>query len=96
MTVAGPKQYRLSDEARKTMDPVAEDTQLFQVLNIDPQRLRYEARTVTGRLYDAFELRRDARGQHGADRRPHYATRLPARTDGQGSYRPLLGMRRCR
>ncbi len=45
------------------MDPVAEDTQLFQVLNIDPQRLRYEARTVTGRLYDAFELRRDARGQ---------------------------------
>src|SRR2546427_3566785 len=26
------------------------------------QRLRYEARTVTGRLYDAFELRRDAKG----------------------------------
>jgi hypothetical protein len=44
------------------MDPVAEDTQLFQVLNIDPQHLRYEARTVTGRLYDAFELRRDAKG----------------------------------
>jgi hypothetical protein len=62
VTVAGPKQYRLSDEARRTMNPVAEDTQLFQVLNIDPQRLRYEARTVTGRLYDAFELRRDAKG----------------------------------
>jgi len=62
VTVAGPKQYRLSDEARRTMDPVAEDTQLFQVLNIDPQHLRYEARTVTGRLYDAFELRRDAKG----------------------------------
>ena len=56
VTVAGPKQYRLSDEARRTMDPVAEDTQLFQVLRIDPQHLRYEARTVTGRLYDAFEL----------------------------------------
>ena len=42
VTVAGPKQYRLSDEARKTMDPVAEDTQLFQVLTIDPQHLRYE------------------------------------------------------
>lgn len=50
VTVAGPKQYRLSDEARRTMDPVAEDTQLFQVLNIDPQHLRYEARTVTGRF----------------------------------------------
>ncbi|HDX0808981.1 TPA: metallophosphoesterase family protein, partial [Stenotrophomonas maltophilia] len=62
VTVAGPKQYRLSDEARRTMDPVAEDTQLFQVLHIDPQHLRYEARTVTGRLYDAFELRRDAKG----------------------------------
>ncbi len=62
VTVAGPKQYRLSDEARKTMAPVAEDTQLFQVLRIDPQHLRYEARTVTGRLYDAFELRRDASG----------------------------------
>jgi len=41
---------------------VGEDTQLFQVLRIDPQRLRYEARTVTGRLYDAFELKRDDNG----------------------------------
>jgi len=63
VSVTGPKQYRLSDEARRTMAPVAEDTQLFQVLDIDPRRLRYEARTVTGRLYDAFELRRDAEGR---------------------------------
>ena len=39
------------------MRPVAEDTQLFQVIRIDGARLRYEARTATGRLYDAFELR---------------------------------------
>lgn len=56
VSVAGPKQYRLSPRARQTMAPVAEDTQLFQVLRIDRQRLRYEARTATGRLYDAFEL----------------------------------------
>lgn len=56
VSVAGAKQYRLSDEARKTMRPVAEDTQLFQVLRFDGGRLRYEARTATGRLYDAFEL----------------------------------------
>jgi len=62
VTVAGPKQYRLSDEARRTMAPVGEDTQLFQVLRIDPDHLRYEARTVTGRLYDGFELRRSADG----------------------------------
>lgn len=59
---ASPKQYRLSKQALDTMSPVAEDTQLFQVLRIDPQRLRYEARTVTGRRYDAFELQRQADG----------------------------------
>ena len=56
VSVAGAKQYRLSREARETMRPVAEDTQLFQVVRIDGTRLRYEARTATGRLYDAFEL----------------------------------------
>jgi hypothetical protein len=40
------------------MRPVAEDTQLFQVLRIEGRTLRYEARTATGRLYDAFEIRR--------------------------------------
>lgn len=57
VSVAGAKQYRLSEQARATMRPVAEDTQLFQVVRIDGARLRYEARTATGRLYDAFELR---------------------------------------
>jgi len=56
VSVAGAKQYRLSDEARRTMAPVAEDTQLFQVVRIDGDTLRYEARTATGRLYDAFSL----------------------------------------
>lgn len=56
VSVAGAKQYRLSTHARDTMDPVAEDTQLFQVVRIDGDRLRYESRTATGRLYDAFEL----------------------------------------
>ncbi|MEZ0472148.1 fibronectin type III domain-containing protein [Luteimonas salinilitoris] len=64
VSVAGAKQYRLSDEARNTMAPVAEDTQLFQVLRIDGDTLRYEARTATGRLYDTFELRAE-----GNDRR---------------------------
>ena len=56
VSVAGAKQYRLSQQARDTMAPVGEDTQLFQVVNIDGDTLRYEARTVTGRLYDAFSL----------------------------------------
>lgn len=65
VSVTGAKQYRLSDEARRTMDPVAEDTQLFQVVRIDGDTLRYEARTATGQLYDAFELQSDG----DADRR---------------------------
>ncbi|MNM65914.1 3',5'-cyclic adenosine monophosphate phosphodiesterase CpdA [compost metagenome] len=61
-SVAGPKQYRLSPQARATMEPVAEDTQLFQVLRLDDKQLRYEARTATGRLYDAFQISRDGKG----------------------------------
>lgn len=56
VSVAGPKQYLVSDDARATMSPVGEDTQLFQVLRLEGNRLSYEARTVTGRLYDAFTL----------------------------------------
>ncbi|QTK46066.1 purple acid phosphatase family protein [Xanthomonas euvesicatoria] len=62
VSVAGPKQYRLSDMARTTMRPVGEDTQLYQVLRLDSQHLVYESRTATGRLYDAFELQRDSDG----------------------------------
>ncbi len=72
VSVAGPKQYRLSARARDTMAPVAEDTQLFQVIRIDGARLRYESRTATGRLYDAFELVREGR-----------ATRLVEQADGR-------------
>jgi hypothetical protein len=32
------------------------DTQLYQVIRIDGDRLSFEARTATGRLYDAFDL----------------------------------------
>lgn len=63
VTVAGPKQYRLSEEARASMSPVGEDTQLFQRIRISDDRLHYQARTVTGRLYDDFEIRRDRQGR---------------------------------
>ncbi|WP_244240840.1 purple acid phosphatase family protein [Luteimonas yindakuii] len=73
VSVAGAKQYRLSQEARDTMAPVGEDTQLLQVVRIDGDTLRYEARTVTGRLYDAFSLVGDGRG----------ARRLVEHTEGR-------------
>lgn len=54
VSVSGPKMYSLTDD--KWMDRGAENTQLYQVISIDGGRLRYEASTVTGDLYDAFEL----------------------------------------
>jgi len=54
VSVSGPKMYGL--ERREFMRRAAEGTQLFQVISIDGPQLRYEARTATGELYDAFLL----------------------------------------
>lgn len=72
LSVVGAKQYRTGPQARASMAPIAEDTQLFQVLRFDGPVLRYEARTATGKLYDAFEL-------HDEDGRK----RLVEREDGR-------------
>lgn len=56
VSVSGPKMYDLG--RRPFMVRVAEDTQLFQVITVDGDELRYEARTATGRLYDAFTLQK--------------------------------------
>lgn len=56
VSVAGAKQYRLSEQARASMSPTGEDLQLFQVLRLTGSRLDYEARTATGRLYDSFSI----------------------------------------
>ncbi len=80
VSVAGPKQYRLSTGAHTRMAPVGEDTQLFQVLRVDGPNLRYEARTATGHLYDAFELVREG----AATRRVELAEgRIAPRTCGR-------------
>ena len=91
VSVAGAKQYRLSTQARASMAPVAEDTQLFQVLRIDGQRLRYEARTATGRLYDAFEL---VRGGDGTQLREVHEGRIRPR-DCQRPHSPKGRGDRC-
>lgn len=56
VSVSGPKMYEL--QQLPDMKRRAEDTQLFQVISIDGPTLRYEARTATGLLYDAFTLRK--------------------------------------
>lgn len=58
VSVSGPKSYNITggEWAVRT----AEDTQLYQVITIDGDELRYEARTATNVLYDAFTLKKRA------------------------------------
>ncbi|QDT63495.1 purple acid phosphatase family protein [Calycomorphotria hydatis] len=60
VSVSGPKQYPLKeyDKGKNPFVRRAEDTQLYQVITIDGDTLRYEARTAIGDLYDAFELKK--------------------------------------
>jgi 3',5'-cyclic AMP phosphodiesterase CpdA len=60
VSVLGPKQYDL--EKKPWMLRTAEDTQLFQIVKVSEKKLRYESRTATGALYDAFELTKTAKG----------------------------------
>lgn len=53
VSVSGPKQYDAGGSPRVRR---AEDTQLYQVITIDGDRLIYQAKTATGKLYDAFTL----------------------------------------
>ena len=54
VSVSGPKMY--NNNRLSFMKRVAEDTQLYQIIHIDGGKLRFEARTAIGELYDAFEL----------------------------------------
>ncbi len=56
VSVSGPKMYEL--ERRPIFRRAAEDTQLYQIISIDGDTLRYEARTAVGDVYDAFTLRK--------------------------------------
>jgi hypothetical protein len=77
VSVSGPKMYMLGESAPMTMDRLAEDTQLFQVIDFQSDRIVYEARTATGVLYDAFDIERLADGsKRVVDRRPDTPTRL--------------------
>jgi hypothetical protein len=72
VSVSGPKMYPLQEEWEVAR--VASGVQLFQVIHVAPDRIRYEARTATGQLYDAFVLEKDADGQNTiADQIPDLA-----------------------
>jgi 3',5'-cyclic AMP phosphodiesterase CpdA len=53
VSVSGPKLYDANSEP---MVRRAEDTQLYQIITVNADRLIYQAKTATGDLYDAFTL----------------------------------------
>ena len=57
VSVSGPKMYEITkgQYARR----VAENTQLYQIIEIDDFELKYRAYTATGELYDAFTLEKE-------------------------------------
>lgn len=60
-SVSGAKMYALKTDEWDAYEPIdlargAENTQLFQVIRVDGDTLHFRAYTVTGELYDAFEL----------------------------------------
>ncbi len=54
VSVSGPKMYEITKGSYAKR--VAENTQLYQIIEIDDARLQYKAYTATGELYDAFTL----------------------------------------
>lgn len=56
VSVSGPKMYDVSDDP--WMQRKARNTQLFQIITIEGDKLAYEAYTASGELYDAFDLQK--------------------------------------
>ena len=54
VSVSGPKQYQLRED--RWMTRAAENTQLYQVINVNGDVLNYRAMTATGEIYDEFAL----------------------------------------
>ncbi len=60
VSVSGPKFYSINEKHKHLMKKLGTGLQLYQVIWVDGDVLRYESRTVTDELYDSFELRKPA------------------------------------
>jgi hypothetical protein len=81
VSVSGGKMYDATpggwERYQAQLDRKAENTQLFQVIHVAGDTLRYEARTATGALYDAFHLIRTGARNRFVERMPK---NVPTRT----------------
>ncbi|NIJ53363.1 purple acid phosphatase family protein [Dyadobacter arcticus] len=62
VSVSGPKMYDIG--LQNWMDRAASDTQLYQAITINQDKLSFKAFTVNGDLYDAFDLAKDKNGSN--------------------------------
>ena len=60
VSVSGPKMYESQDQ--DWMVKRGEFTQLFQIISVEGNKLKYQAFTPLGSLYDGFELQKAADG----------------------------------
>lgn len=63
ISVSGPKMYDPAKEPAAIMARTGSNTQLYQVIHVERDRLVYESYTVTGQLFDRFELDRTGQQQ---------------------------------
>ncbi|NRF40076.1 metallophosphoesterase family protein [Pedobacter foliorum] len=57
VSVAGPKMYKI-DVSPRWMDVFAENTQLFQIISVDNDKLVYTAYKASGEVFDSFSLKK--------------------------------------
>lgn len=66
-SVSGPKMYESSsavwDNNGAQVDKAVQNTQLYQLVHVDGNVLRYDARTATGKPFDTFEIRKLPNGK---------------------------------
>jgi 3',5'-cyclic AMP phosphodiesterase CpdA len=88
VSVSGPKMYDIG--LQDWMDRAASNTQLYQIVSIDGGKLAYQSFTVTGELYDSFELAKNAKGKNQlTDRSPTLKPeRLDLPTEYQKRFKP--------
>ena len=67
VSVSGPKMYDTTtknwDDNGAEVKKASKDTQHYQMVTVDGNKLSYEARTATGELYDAFDINKTPSGE---------------------------------
>lgn len=80
VSVSGGKMYDFKkggwDDYDASLERKAENTQLFQTVRVEGNRLHYRSITAAGELYDAFELRKRHKG-----REARFRERMPATSE---------------